>query len=65
MTIGHFLHDLLPKQILRQTDRHTLKSDTKIGAFVEKLSMNKQYIYLIHIYNIQTNCITFLPFEVG
>ena len=35
------------------------KKSMKIGVFVKKLSMNK------HLKKIQTNCITFLPFEVS
>ena len=41
------------------------RKNMKIGAFVKNLSMNKHY-YIIYIHMcIQTNCITFLPFEVG
>ena len=57
MTIDQFLHDLQPKQILRQTlnfrmatlltmvppEKKNLssKKNMKVGAFVQKLSMNK------------------------
>ena len=73
MTIDQSLHDLQPKQILRQanSDGNTFNNDSmgKGRPFLAKKWKSENLLKNIDEQRlnicIQTNCITFLSFKVG